>query len=554
MPRLPATVTRPGPGQPIARFAYEYCRHTKGRQWAGDPVVFEPWQRDFWDEAMAVDVNGKRLYNEVLLGLPRKNGKSTQSSVFALYMLGFDDEGPEVYAAAAAKPQAGIVFNQAKTMVRKSPALDSRLGGIFRVRQYHLECPENDGVFRVLSSDAPLQHGLNPSAVSIDEFWAHKDWELYEALTSGGAAREQPLAQIITTAGWDKESPLGQLYERGMAMPSVERRGRLTIGRNPDTGFLMWWYGATEDDDLEDPRVWMDVNPASWITPEFLRRERTKESMRAETFYQLHLNYWIRAVASAFPPGAWKRTEDPSMRCDCVPSCIPGTCLNGFDPGLPLHVGVDVSLRRDSTSVTFAQRQGEHTRTRTRLWVNPYPPRHDLYRMWVTPIEEVKDFLRVLRREFPRPAAEIDRTVMPGPRFRYDPAFFGNEARELAGEGLAMEMFPQHDAHMIPASETLYRLVMSEAPDGTPRLQQDGDRNVAAQVGNAIAHHKGRDRWRFSKPTGSLSRIDAVISNAMAADAAEQDPPELPREPSRVLRSHRAGRRQGAARQLRPGH
>lgn len=539
---LPATVARPGPGQPIARFAFEYCRHSKGRQWAGEPIIFEGWQRDFWDEVFLTGSDGLRVYREVLLGLPRKNGKSTKASTFGMYMLGFDDDGPEVYSAAAAKNQAGIVFKPAKSMVEKSPALNARHGGLFVPRQYEILSPQNDGFYKVLSADAPLQHGLNPSASVIDEFWAHRTWDLYEALTTGGGAREQPLTLTITTSGWDMESPLGQLYQRGMAMQDVERRGHLTIGRNPDTGMLVWWFGATEDDDLEDPALWMAVNPASWITPEYLRRERIKESMRDEVFHQLHLNYWVRAVAGAFPAGTWKKTEWRLIACKDVPRCAPGTCLRGFNPSLPLTVAIDISLRRDSTAVTMAQKQGEHTVTRTRIWENPYPPRHELFGLWSVPVPEVEDHLRMLRREFPVPAVAIDGVVMPGPRFSYDPAFFGDSARKLQGEGLAMEEFSQHDSNMVPASETLYRLVTHKASDGSPLLRQDGDVAVARQIGNTIAHNKGNNRWRLSKPTGSMVKIDAAITNAIAAYTAQQPAPELPHAPSRRLMGYRRGR------------
>ena len=532
MPRLPATVARPGPGQPIARFAYEYCRHTKGRQWAGDPVLFEGWQREFWDEALRVGPDGRRVYSEILLGLPRKNGKSTQASVFGGYMLGFDDEGPEVYSAAAAKNQAGIVFNQFRTMVRKSPALDHREGGIFRVRQYHVECPENDGIYKVISADAPLQHGLNPSANIIDEFWAHPSWDLYDALTSAGAAREQMLTLTITTAGWNTESPLGELYTRGMAMPDVERRGHLTIGRNPESGFLFWWYGATDEDDLEDPRVWMGVNPAEWVTEPFLRRERTKPTMRDEIFYQLHLNYWSRGVASFLKPGQWKACLDPALVCNCRPACVPGTCLNGFDPSLPLAVAIDISHRQDSTAVVMAQRQGDRVVERARIWENPYPPRHPLHEMWSVPREEVKDHLRMLRREFVTPAVELDGVVMPGPRFGYDPTFgiFDVDAEELRAEGLAMEEFRQTDARMIPASEAFSSLVTEKL------LGHDGDPLFATHVANAIPDRKGHERVRISKPRGSRAKIDAAVAGAMAAWLALQPtpPPQKPR--SKVLR------------------
>ena len=530
-------------GAQIVRFAHDYCRHTKGR-WAGRALDLEPFQREFLAELFRRHPDGRRVYTEAVFGLPRKNGKSTISSVFGLYMLGFDDDGPEVYAAAAAKNQAGIVFGTSRTMVRKSPALNAADGGLFRVRQYEIQSPQNDGIYKVLASDAPLQHGLNPSANIIDEYHAHRTPDLYEALTTGGGARENPLTLTITTAGTDEGSPLGLLYADALKLPDVERRDYLTIARDEESGFLLWWYGATEDDDLDDPAVWAGVNPASWITTDYLRRELGKPGTRREIFDQLHLNVWSRRVASAFPPGSWKRTAAPDlMACTDTPPCLPGTCLRGFDPSLPLFVAVDASYRRDSTSVTMAQRIGDQTRTRTRIWQNPYPPGHSLHPFWVTPKIEVQNYLRMLRSEFPRPAIEIDGEIMPGPAFGYDPAYWQTEAGELAGEGLAMVKIPQSDLNMVPASETLYRLVVAPLDDGRPALVQDGDRDVSIQIANAIADAKGGGRWRLSKPAGSKRKIDAAISNAIAVWLAQRPPPEAAPPPDRTLRSYNARER-----------
>ncbi len=87
----------------LPRTARRYIRHTKGR-WAGQPLVYEPWQREFWWEALEFDpATGFRIYNEVGLGIPRKNTKSTMASAAGLYMLDADGEPePEVYVAAAA--------------------------------------------------------------------------------------------------------------------------------------------------------------------------------------------------------------------------------------------------------------------------------------------------------------------------------------------------------------------------------------------------------------------------------------------------------------------
>lgn len=54
-------------------------------------------------EALEFDpATGLRIYNEVGLGIPRKNTKSTMASAAGLYMLDADGESePEVYVAAA---------------------------------------------------------------------------------------------------------------------------------------------------------------------------------------------------------------------------------------------------------------------------------------------------------------------------------------------------------------------------------------------------------------------------------------------------------------------
>jgi phage terminase large subunit-like protein len=69
-------------------------------------------------------VTGLRVYSEVGLGLPRTNGKSVQASAAGLYFLVADGEAePEVYVAAAARNQAGIVLGQSRRMAQLSPRL-----------------------------------------------------------------------------------------------------------------------------------------------------------------------------------------------------------------------------------------------------------------------------------------------------------------------------------------------------------------------------------------------------------------------------------------------
>jgi phage terminase large subunit-like protein len=111
-------------GRQFARFCRAFLRQSKGR-WAGKPLELEQWQYEIIATMLARDENGRRRFTEGLLGLPRKNGKSTLSSAIALFFLIFEgtlhDAGAEVYAAAASKDQAKIVFSEAKRMVLSSP-------------------------------------------------------------------------------------------------------------------------------------------------------------------------------------------------------------------------------------------------------------------------------------------------------------------------------------------------------------------------------------------------------------------------------------------------
>lgn len=92
-----------GIGDRVADFAEAYIRQTKGR-WAGEPLTLERWQRSFLDELFLVDEQGGLVYREALLGVARKNGKSTLAAAIALYgLLGLGEEGAEVYSAAASR-------------------------------------------------------------------------------------------------------------------------------------------------------------------------------------------------------------------------------------------------------------------------------------------------------------------------------------------------------------------------------------------------------------------------------------------------------------------
>ena len=145
---------------------------------------------------------------------------------------------------------------------------------------------------RALASDGGLQHGLNPSCSIIDEVHAHKNDDLYTALTTGTGAREQPLTFWITTAGKDEDNLLATLHDQMFdGTGELEQRSdSLLIYRDRDAGVYIWWYGAPRDADIEDPAVWARCNPASWLQDgSVLRRDFGKLKPEGQAARVAHL-------------------------------------------------------------------------------------------------------------------------------------------------------------------------------------------------------------------------------------------------------------------------
>jgi phage terminase large subunit-like protein len=152
------------------QFIEKFCKHSKGK-WAGQAVKLELFQKAFIQALFGfVDKDtGIRKYKKGALFIGRKNGKSTMDSGLANYMLTKDGEGgAEIYSVATKKDQAKVVWDEAKRMIKKSPALAKRIrclvGGIYY--------DETESFLKALASDSNSLDGLNAHFVIADEVHA----------------------------------------------------------------------------------------------------------------------------------------------------------------------------------------------------------------------------------------------------------------------------------------------------------------------------------------------------------------------------------------------
>lgn len=499
MDRIPDALSG---GPHFAAYCERYVRHTKGR-WAGQPLIFEDWQKDFWWEALEFDPGtGLRIYNEVGLGIPRKNTKSTMASAGGIYMLDADGENePEVYVAAAARAQAGVVMGQSISMVRRSPLLLDRL----KPYRYRIECPRNGGVMRSLSSEGALQHGLSPSANIIDELEAHKDGgELYTALTTGTGAREQPFTLWISTAGVAGAGILADLYESMFSgTGTLEVRGSLLIYRDRVNGTLICWYGAPRDADIEDPRVWFACNPISWLHDgKYLSGQFAKLKARGALleWRRYHLNQFLG-------------TEDTWLRGGAWGACKGDLPLN---VALPIGVGIDRSPDGEHAAIVVAQRQGDRVVVRSQVFAPESAT-------GIVSTEAMRAVCRNLRLTYPLPMTADEKThrAIPGPAFGFDRVAFGESAEMLEGDGLNMVDMPMTASVMAPPSTTTYELIT------TGRLVHDGDPILAEHVANTTAILTDRGMKVTRSKHGSTRPNVAAVAMVRAIPLALQEPPKV---------------------------
>ena len=275
----------------------ENLKHTKGK-WDGKPFWLLPWQEQIIRDIFGiVDEDGHRQFRTAYIEIGKKNGKSELAAAVALYLLYADGEpAAEVYGAAADRQQASIVFDVARRMVEKAPALYKRskiAAATKRIVNY-----TNAGFYQVLSAEVGTKHGLNVSGLVLDEVHAQPNRKLYDVLTKGsGDAREQPLYFLITTAGTDKESICYELHSKALD---------IMAGRKIDHTFYPVVYGLADDEDWTDERNWHKANPSLGQTIQIDRvREMFQEAVdnpaEENVFKQLRLNMWVSSLTRFIP-------------------------------------------------------------------------------------------------------------------------------------------------------------------------------------------------------------------------------------------------------------
>jgi phage terminase large subunit-like protein len=473
-------------------FCGECLIQSKDR-WAGLPLTLEPFQIELMSEALALDETGKPVWSNVVILMPRKNGKTELLAAYALFSLLSTEGLPEILLAASSDKQAGMLFDAAALYCRNSPSIREEV----RVRDHVGEIMRADGMGRIrrLSADPRRLHGYNPTLVVLDELAQWTTPELkraHAALTSGQGARSAPQTFTISTAGEAKDredSILGRVLDGALERGELEERPGRVVARHWAAKTLVYNHEAptTDPHDVEAMKL---ANPAPWITIEFLRTQADADELSDAETLQLHGGVWAAGESSWLPAGVWRACQDVEIAENAK--------KRAENREIEVVLGFDGSYSRDSTALVACTIED-----RPVLWVEG---------VWERP-EGAKDGWRVPRGEV-NAAVEAAMAKYEVRELACDPPGWIAEV-EAWGEvydTLTLMFSTNRTQLMHDACSQFYSAVVESA------LWHDGDDAMARHLANAIvkASPDGRFKYISKDHPDSRRKIDLAVAAVIA--------------------------------------
>lgn len=427
----------------------------------GEPFKLLPAQRTFFKYAFKTRDDGRLLYPEQVFGAPKKSGKTGFAAMHLITttML-FGGKYAEGYALANDLEQStGRVFEACRRIVEQSPALRPES----RVTARQITLPTG-ATITALPADYAGAAGGHPTISSFDELWGYtteRSQRLWDEMVPV-PTKKVSLRLVTTYAGFSGESVLlEELYKRGMAQPEVAK------DLHAGDGILMFW--------AHEPI-------APWQTEEWLADMRA--SMRPNAFSRMICNNFVTS-------------DSPFIDMDWYDECVQADLRPVFiDHRLPVWIGVDASVKRDSTAIAVVTWDRQKGRARL-VWHTIFQPTQEQHIDFENQIEAT---ILDLHKRFKVRAVY------------FDPYMMQPSAQRLLKAGVKMEEYPQSVPNITQASQNLYELIKARAFE----TYRDDEVRLCFQRAIAVESSRG---WKIDKSKQS-HKIDIVIATGMACWAA----------------------------------
>lgn len=419
---------------------------------------------------------------ELVILIPKKNGKTTLLAALALYHLLMTPKA-EAVIGASSREQAALLHRQASTLIYDAKLERRRVEentkyatyeGVFEVREGMHVIRFEQGRLRVMPHEARTGDGVIPTLALVDELHRHPTGELYRVWRNGLLEGAQMIT--ISTAGEDLDSPLGKLLERAREF-SVEQVKKRRTYTSPSGAFVLVEYALDPEDDPDHIPTVRLANPAPWLTTKVLRERHDSPMESPASWARLACNLW--GVRDDGIGGAeWDRLAKD------IGTVKPGDPVV-LVPSVGHNAAIGIASAREDGYVAIACEVLEPAERRSILADTE---------MRLVELQGVYDVLDV----------------------QHPVGAFIRSAEILQGEGVPMVEAPHSPARLTAASGTFDRLLRSGKliHDGDPVLRQHA-LSAERKVSETGERYVISDRSR------------ALIAVAMAAHAASAPTDDL---------------------------
>ena len=241
------------PGQLRIDFIEKFCKHTKS-PFNGMPFILELWEKAFLQTAYGFKYasTGLRRFNEVILLIARKNGKTTFVAGIDLAEFFLSRGGVDIVCASNTNDQASILFEEINNMREHSKALSKPKRS--RKNIFYIYSPKSKNKIKKLSGQSRNLDGFNIEVGCIDEVHEMTDSKVYDAIKQSQSTKEEPLIFIISTEGKVVE---------GFLDNKLSYCKKMLKGEIEDERVLPWLYTQDSQEEIfRDKRTWQKSNPS----------------------------------------------------------------------------------------------------------------------------------------------------------------------------------------------------------------------------------------------------------------------------------------------------
>jgi phage terminase large subunit-like protein len=425
----------------------------------GQPLL--PWQRWLMVHALELDKDKNLRYRVVLPLVARQNGKTTCSSVLALYSL-YVRRARLVLGTAQDVSIAREVMENSLEMVRASIHLAEGLGRVYKTNGAEYFTLRGGGRYKISAANRKAGRGLSVDLLLCDEIAQWHSVAPWAALMPTTMARASSQVWCPSNMGDDNSVVLNTLRESALA------------GRDSSVGLFEW--SAEDGCDLYDVQAWRQANPALGytMTPRAIRSaidSSTPDVARTEILCQK-----VDLLNAAISMSAWAACADPAGSMEDLKT-------------LPCAAGFDISPDSQHATLAVAGRTGDG---RARLVIAQAWKNTDTARA------ELPALLRQIK-----PQAVAWYPTGPAGAFASILGVAGNRSR--------CEYIDLTGVHAANACQEFADLVTGH------RIIHPGDQLLDHQLRGA-SKLKSADGWRFTR--SGAGHVDAAYAAAAAVTAA----------------------------------